>query len=200
MIDSTPAISDAEGGSDLERDEDEPMEIDESDDSGSEFELDSDVEDEEIMIDVAIRSSLQTFAERIAGPSSNVASSTASMSHAAAAERRLARMNKQIEFEFETPEDSLGDQCMSSEEEPLASSKDNSKVASRPTKKAIPLSDDSKKFMTMSEHRAAQKEARTAFLSARRANKREERALIAKLDRKLTHASSLPQIISNPNL
>jgi hypothetical protein len=46
VIDNTPVVSDAEDASDLEYDENERMQIDESDDDGSEFEIDSDTEDE----------------------------------------------------------------------------------------------------------------------------------------------------------
>jgi DNA repair protein RAD16 len=198
VIDSTPAVSGAEDASDLGYDEDEP--IDESDDSGSEFKVDSDADDEEIMVDAAIRSSLQTASERIAGPLSRKAGgpSAASMLRAVAAERRLARMNAEVEFEFETPWHSLSDESVSSEEEPLAASpKGKGKVVSIPTKKVSPLSDNSKRTMTMSELRAARKKARSAFWSARRANKKGERALITKLGRKLTHASPLLQLIFN---
>ena len=163
MINNTLIVSDAEDASDLEYDENEQMQIDESDDDGSEFEVDSDTEDEETM--------------RPAG-------------------RRLALMNTRVEFGFETPWDSLRDQSASSEEEPLASSsKSKGKAGPRVTKKVTPLSEDLKKFMTMSELRAAKKEARTALLSARRANKMAEMALMTKLGRKLTHASFLPQLI-----
>ena len=200
---STPAVSDAEDTSDPEHDEDELMEIDESDDSGSEFKVDSDAEDEEIMVEAAIRSSLHSASGSVAGPSSRKVAgiSAASMLCAAAAERRLARMNAEIELEFEMPWDSPSSELSSSEEEPLAtSSKGKGKVRCKPTKKIAPLSHDSKGTMTISELRAAQKEARSAFLSARRANKKEERALIMKLGRRLTHASSLPQSILNFNL
>ncbi|KAF8803919.1 hypothetical protein BYT27DRAFT_7195263 [Phlegmacium glaucopus] len=183
-IDGTPAISDAEGASDFEDDEDESMEIDESDDSGSEFKINSDVEDEEIMVDAAIRSSLQTASENIVGSSSKRVAglNAASLRAAVAAERRLARMN--AEFEFETPSASQSDESSSEEEEPLAtSSKGKGKgVVPKPTKKR------SKGIMTMSKLRAARKEERSAFLLARRAMKKEERALATKLGRRLTHA------------
>lgn len=177
------------------------MESDGDDDS--EFKVDSESEAEDIMIDAAIRSSLQTASEGTTGPSSRKAAvpSTASVLRAAAAERRLAHMNAEIEFEFEAPWDSISNQ-FSSEEEPLvaSSSKGKGKAASRPTKKIAPLSDASKKFMTMTELHAAQKEVRTAALLARRANKKAERALILKLGRRLTHASSLLRLIFNSNL
>lgn len=198
MIDNASVISEAESASDFEYDEDEQTQVDESDDSGSEFEVDSDVEDEEIMVDAAIRSSLQTASERVAGPSSRkvAALSAAAMRRALAAESRLALSNAEVEFEFETPWDNPSDQSASSEEEPLAaSSKSKGKVAPRATKKVTPLSEDSKKIMTMSELRIAQKEARMALSSARRANKRAERALISKLGRRLTHVSLPPRLI-----
>lgn len=164
MIDNTPAVSDAEDASDLEYDENEQMQIDESDDDGSEFEVDSDTEAEEIM--------------RPAGS-------------------RLALMNAGVEFGFEIPSDSLSDQSASSEEKPLASSsksKSKGKAGPRATKK-VASEVLKKKVMTMSELRAAQKEARKALLSARRANKEAEMALITKLGRRLTHASLQPYLI-----
>jgi DNA repair protein RAD16 len=164
VIDNTPVVSDAEDASGLEYDEGKLMQIDESDDDGSEFEVDSDTEDEETM--------------RPAG-------------------RRLAIMNEEVEFGFQTPLNSLSDQSASSEEEPLASSsKSKGKAGPRATKKVTPLSEGSKKkIMTISELRAKQKEARKALLSARRANKEAEMALITKLGRRLTHVSLLPQLI-----
>lgn len=164
MIDNTSVVSDAEDASDLEYDENERMQLDESDDDGSEFEVDSATEDEETM--------------RPAG-------------------RRLALINAEVEFGFETS----WDQSASSEEEPLASSsKGKGKAGPRAVKKVIPLSEDSKKIMTMSELRAAQKETRKALLSARRANKKAEMALTTKLGRRLTHASLLLQLIFISNL
>lgn len=165
MIDNTPVVSDAEDASDLEYDENEQMQIDESDDEGSEFKVDSDTEDEITM--------------RPAG-------------------RRLALMNAEVEFGFEVPSDSMSDQSASSEEKPLASSsksKIKRKAGPRATKKATPFSEELKKIMKMSELRAAQREARKALLSARRANKEAEMALSMKLSRRLTHASLLPQLI-----
>jgi hypothetical protein len=167
VIDNTPVVSDAEDASDLEYDENEQMQIDdESDDDGSEFEVDSDTEDEK-----------ETM--RPAG-------------------RRLTLMNAEVEFGFEIPSDSLSDQSASSEEKPLASSsksKGKGKAGPRSTKKVAPISEVLKKIMTMSELRAAQKEARKALLLARRANKEAEMALSAKLGRRLTHASLLRQLI-----
>ena len=156
MIDNTPVVSDAEDASDLEYDENEPMQIDESDDDGSEFEIDSDTEDE-----ITIRP----------------------------AGRRLAHINAEVEFGFSDTLDHS-----TSEEEPLAlSSKSKGKTGTRATKKAAPFSEDLKQIMDMSQLRAAQREARKALLSSRRANKREEMILRAKLGRRLTHASLLPQ-------
>lgn len=197
MIDNAPVVSDVEGASDLEYHEGETGE---SDDSGSEFKVDSDTEDEEIMVDAAIRSSLQTASDRVAGPSTRKVAgvSSAAMRRALAAERRLALMSAEVDCEFETPWDSPSDQSTSSEEEPLAASfKSKGKAGSRATKKVTPLSEDSKKIMTMSELRTARKEERMALLSARRANKKAERALISKLGRRLTHASLLHPLIFN---
>jgi hypothetical protein len=168
------------------------MQIDESDDSGSEFKVDSDTEDEKIMIDAAIQSSLQVASEHVAGPSSRKVAglSAAAMRRALAVERRLTVMNTEVDFELENSGDYLSDQPTSSEEEPLAaSSKGKGKVEPGATKKVIPLSEDSKKIMTISKLRAAQKEARKALSSARRANKKAENALVSELGRRLTHAS-----------
>ena len=146
------------------------MEIDESDDDGSEFEVDSDTEDEEIM--------------RPPG-------------------HQLALMSAELEFEFEIPLDSMSVRSASSEERPLASSsksKSKDKAGSKATKKVAPIPEVLKNIMTMSELRAAQKEARKALLLARRANKEAEIALSTKLSRRLTHASLLSQLIFIFNL
>lgn len=161
-----PVVSDAEDTSELEYDESEQMQIDESDDDGSEFEVDSDSDEETIL------------------PG-----------------RRLALVNAEVEFGFETLWDSLSNQSTSSEEKPLASSsKSKGKVGPRATKKVTPFSEELKNIKKMSELRKARKEARKALLSARRSNKEAEMALMAKLGRRLTHASLLPQLIFISNL
>jgi hypothetical protein len=104
--------------------------------------------------------------------------------------RRLALKNAEVELSS----DSLSDHSTSSEERPLALSS-KSKSKGKAGKKTASFSEESKQIMTMSKLRAAQSEARKAFLSARRANKREEMMLRTKLGRRLTHASLLPQFI-----
>jgi hypothetical protein len=168
VIDNTPVVSDSDDTSDLEYDENEQMQIDESDDDGSEFEVDSGTEDEETM--------------RPAG-------------------RRLALKNAEVEFEFEILSDSMSIHSASSEEIPLASSsKSKSKARHKATKKVAPIPEVLKNIMTMSKVRVVQKETRKALLLARRANKKAELALSAKLGRRLTHASLLPQLIFIFNL
>ncbi|KAH9483020.1 ATP-dependent helicase rhp16 [Psilocybe cubensis] len=179
--------------SDLEYDEDEAREIDESDESDSEFRIsDADEEDEEIMIDDAVRLSLQTSQANGAGSSSNrvAGPSPAAMLRAAAAERRLARQREAetVENFQELDSDDLDE--FSSEDEPLAdilSSEGKGKgkelFTSTPTRMI-----SSKKSMTLSELKKLAKERRSAFRNARIANKKEERALVKELGRRLTHA------------
>ena len=152
----------------------------------------NDEENEELMLDAAVRMSLQTTrtngastsSGRVAGPS------PAAMRAAAAAERRLARQRKDIdvddeqeglEYQGSDSEASEDDfEGESSEDEPLTSTK----IAPAKGGK-IPAA--VKRSMTVSEMNRARKEQRKLDLSARRANKKDERELMAKLGRRLTH-------------
>ena len=172
MIDNTPVVSDAEDASDLEYDENEQMQVDESDDDGSEFEIDFDTEDEETMRPAGRRLALVNeeveFGFEI--PLDSLSDQSASSE-----EKPLASLSK-------------------------SKSKSKGKIGPRATKKVAPISEVLKKIMTMSELRAAQKETRKALLLSRRANKEAEIALSTKLGRRLTHASLLPQLIFVSNL
>ncbi|KAF8966406.1 SNF2 family N-terminal domain-containing protein [Flammula alnicola] len=142
------------------------------------------------MLDAAVRISLQTASANGASSSSRIritGPSPAAMLRAAAAERRLSRKNQTIDVDDYQEFDS--DDLDSSDEEPLANSaKGKDRQGSKPMKKKVPLSEASKGIMTVAQMRKAQREARSEFLSARNANKKEERRLIKKLGRKLTHA------------
>ncbi|KAF5320985.1 hypothetical protein D9619_001153 [Psilocybe cf. subviscida] len=165
----------------------EPLEIDESDDSGSEFNMSEeepqDQEDEEFMLDTAVRLSLNETSLSQAGPSSRVAGpSAASLLRAAAAERRLSRKDKAESVSDDEEEavdsDDLDDDS-SSDDEPL------SKKAKGKGKKSL---SSSKKVMTLAGMKEHDREKKKAVREARNANKAEERLLAQKLGRKLTHA------------
>lgn len=201
--------------------------IDDSEGSGSEFQLEDsaqDEEDEEVMLDAAVRLSLRTHSRiNEAGPSSGGVSepspavSPAVRRRAVAAERRLAarRRNKFGEPPAEELED-LSD--LSSGEYPLMNhvkmvatqeSEDQSDFSSKEyplrsqvkmaaTKKVAPIRGSDMSNMSYVDYMAAQKSNRKAVVSARRANKGEERALMQRLGRRLTHVGrprdSLPAI------
>lgn len=169
------------------------MKIQESDDSGSEFQASEDeAEDDEIMVDAAVLMSLQTMSANGAGTSGCAAGpSPAAILRAAAAERRLTRRNQMVEIDDSIAFMSSGalDVCSdgpandaSSDEEPLLKGK--LKSSAKSTKQ---LSAMKKTTMTDAGKRKA---GRTAYLSSRRANKAKERELIRKLGRRLTHVST----------
>jgi len=173
------------------------MEIDESDPSDSEFQPDEDEEAEEIMLDAAVRMSLQTAArnnragpsfERVTGPSS------VAVKCAANAERRLAISTRPM-ADDEDDED-LSDLSDISSEEVQVSSKGNGKVKKAPDVpkgRLGPLTwaawQAANVSMSFAEWKARQKILFKDLLAARRANKAEERAMIRKLGRRLTHVS-----------
>lgn len=149
-------------------------------------------EDEEIMVDSAIRLSLQTAVSNGAGTSSGRTSgpSPAAVLRAAAAERRLARNKRalaraiekvneeeDVKDEDEAMLDSDSQSVLSlsgseSEEEPLAKATKKKPVTVR--SKAV--------FSSFQELRELRKNA----LELRKELKKEERALMAKLGRRLT--------------
>lgn len=165
MIDNTPVVSDTDDSSDLEYDENVQMQIDESDDDGSEFEVDSDTEDEETMRPAGRRLALMNAEVDF---EFEIPSDSMSVQSASYEEMPLASSSK---------------------------SKNKGKAGSKATKKVAPTPEALKNIMTMSELRATQKETRKALLLARRANKEAEMALSTKLGRRLTHASLLSQLI-----
>jgi len=117
--------------------------------------------DEQAMLATAIRLSLQTAEQtNEAGPSNT--------------------------FGYSTPEDLDDLSDASSDNYPLQS-RTKMVVTSQAKKKVAPTSADGKVDILYPDFMAAQKRKRTAILSARRANKKEERALMRKLRRKLTH-------------
>lgn len=174
----------------------EPQEIEESDDSGSEFQVSDeeymDEEDEEIMLDAAVRESLQTVEPNGAGSSSSNSingPSAAARLRAAAAERRLARKNKTIDVDDYEEAQSSGCELnafSSSDEEPLINS-----FRSKGQGEAMSQTTSPPKIMTVADLKRARREARQASRMGRNANKKEERALMKKLGRKLTHVSNL---------
>jgi DNA repair protein RAD16 len=174
-------------------DTDEPGASPVTEDSGSEFQLEEqDEEDEKMMLATAVRLSLQTAAQiNEAGPSSGCVSglSPAVRRRAVAAERRLAARRSRA-FGHSTGDELEDLSDVSSEEYPLQS---QTKRVVATKKAALKSSDKSDKsyanFMTV------QKGKHTASLSARRANKKEERALMQKLRRRLTHVGQLIPLI-----
>ncbi|KAJ3505689.1 hypothetical protein NLJ89_g7288 [Agrocybe chaxingu] len=158
-----------------------PMDVDESDLSGSEFEPDDSEQDEEIMLDAAVRLSLQTLSQNGASSSSNRinGADTAAVLRAAAAERRLAR-NSKFDVDDFVDYDTEDLDASSSEDEPLSKGKGKAKPAK--------VSSSVKKSMTISKLNRARRQERRAFSAARKENKKEERALVLKLGRSLTHA------------
>jgi DNA repair protein RAD16 len=168
--------------------------IDESEDSGSEFLLEEDSaqdeEDEEVMVDAAVRLSLQTASQiNGAGPSSGSSSepNPGVRRRAIAAERRLAarRRNTFKDSNAEEPEDSSD----LSSEEPLA----KVVASSQATKKS---SDDTSNT-SYADYMTTQKRMRKVSLLARRANKKAERASMQQLRRKLTHVSQTHVLPAN---
>jgi hypothetical protein len=141
------------------------MKIDESDDDGSEFEVDSDTEDEETMRPGRRLAPMNAEVEF----EFEIPSDSMSVPSASSEEIPLASSSK-------------------------TKSKGKAGPNLKATKKVAPLPEALKNIMTMSELRATQKETRKALLLARRANKEAEIALSTKLGRRLTHASLLPQL------
>lgn len=169
------------------------MKIQESDDSGSEFQASEDeAEDDEIMVDAAVLMSLQTMSANGVGPSSRVAGPTpAAILRAEAAERRLARRNQMVEIDDSTAFMNSGAPDVCNDDPASDASSDEEfllKGKLKPNAKAKKQSSAMKKrTMTDAEKRKA---GRTAYLSSRRANKAKERDLIRKLGRRLTHVST----------
>ncbi|TFK88380.1 hypothetical protein K466DRAFT_520961 [Polyporus arcularius HHB13444] len=167
-------------------------EFDPADDAESDFGDDLDEEDEEFMVDAAVRQSLSTVREeqdRAAGRSSAGAGSSkprppankAAAMRAAAAERRLAQQqDKGIDSDSEI--EFLSDlEAEESEDEPL--SKGKGKQAQKSTKFTA-----KSKTMTLQELKKLSKEERKMDRLRRRGVAKEEAEMRAKLGRKLTYA------------
>ncbi|KAK7061245.1 ATP-dependent helicase rhp16 [Favolaschia claudopus] len=179
----------------MELDE-EDVEIDESDDSGSEF-VDSDSEDElssdaydemeeeedyDLMLQAATLESLQ-------GP--NVASSSSSrisgnpeaLKRARAAEARLAAARRGASDVIDDSQMDIDDSDLSSMPDTDAEAPATGKGKKKVTVRSTP-----KKSMTMSQMREQKRKDRQAKRLERRENRVEEQALRKKLGRKLTYA------------
>lgn len=215
--------------SEMELEYDENASIDESGDSGSEFQAseesveieqqdeeyvakprksprkeilldsDQDLEDEnddEIMLDAAIRESLQTArfdgaASNGAGPSSRpiASSNPAAALRAAAAERRLARANKAInvnDLDYALLNES---EAKSTDDEALFN------IRAKKKKTATIRDTTSTKFMSISERRKLNREKRKFDKAAnRRGTKKEELAMMKELGRPLTLVRSVETV------
>ncbi|KAF9526261.1 hypothetical protein CPB83DRAFT_858076 [Crepidotus variabilis] len=142
-------------------------EIDESNDSGSEFELDGELDeaqaeaDEEVVLDAAVRLSLQHASEFATGsPSRSRGGLTAGAAlRAAAAQRRLANRGKRAVEGGEDDDEELSDYSSSG---------------------------SSSEGQSLAQIKAAKSKTGKAVSAARKANKVEELAMIQKLGRRLT--------------
>lgn len=206
---SSPDTEEVQIASDygLDYDETAPV-VDESDGSGSEFvasedeavpedeDEDEDEADEELMVDAAVRMSLQmaNMSSNLAGSSSTqlAAPSIAAVLRAAAAERRLARGNKGVDVDDSHMDMDDGDDIdassSESDDEPLVKrGKGKGKALAGKASRKVTLRDTSiPTHMTM---RNWKKEQRRLLSAARRQNKKEELALMKELGRRLTHVS-----------
>ncbi|KAI0643640.1 SNF2 family N-terminal domain-containing protein [Trametes meyenii] len=191
-------------------------ELIESDDSGSDFapengdsdiEDDLDEDDEEVMVDAAVRQSLQTAREdqeRAAGLISAGAGSSksrppankAAALRAAAAERRLAREQDSEAIDLGSESEALLSES-ESEEEPLSRGKDKGKGKGKQVAKSR-----QSKTMTLTEVREARKEERRQARLQRNTTAKEEAAMRKELGRKLTYAekSTIALHKHHPNL
>ncbi|GLB33300.1 putative SNF2 family N-terminal domain containing protein [Lyophyllum shimeji] len=202
----TPCISDddeemvSEPG--LEYDEDQML--DESEDSGSEFEVSeededafaaSDSEEEAFMLSAAAEMSLQTSRPNgaIAGSSSSSqrgARNSAAALRAAAAERRLTRRNKDIDVDdyvAGASDDELAESSGSESDVPLSR---KGKGVAKKSKTAAPAPKPMarKKHMTLAELRKEKREQRRQGNAWKKENKAEEQRLVRELGRRLTYA------------
>ncbi len=149
------------------------------------------------MLDVAVRMSLQTaLRNNGAGSSSGDATGLgrAVVARAVAAERRLAKRRKRttasVDCSFGDEDDIFDASDSSSKEIPLSKGKSKLAGTAKSAKKVAPYSTAAAKDdMSIDKWKKSQTEHRRSFLSARRANKKEERALVARLGRRLTHVS-----------
>jgi hypothetical protein len=151
--------------------------------------LDQDEEDEEIMVDEAIRQSLRTSraaSSSGAGPSSSRRAdddweNSEAAKRAQAAERRIKNQNNAVD-----DSGAWGDEA-DSDEEPLAQK--GKGAGGKKKGKATAWKKAGKE--TVSEMRKRMKEERQQARAAKKAIREEEAALIKKLGRRLTHVSPI---------
>ncbi|KZT20664.1 hypothetical protein NEOLEDRAFT_1227175 [Neolentinus lepideus HHB14362 ss-1] len=193
--------------SDEDKQPDEPQDISESDDSGSEFEMSDDdmsaledgstddEEDETILVDEAIRQSLQTsntdIATAGAGPSSGSRPGNARAALiAAAAERRLAAPKDQ-DVDDSVPDEL--DVLSEEEDEPLYKKGKKKQTKKSSKKKNSTFASD---LLTLGDYEE-RREARRRAKAERNMLKVEENKLRYKLGgRKLTHAEKTAVALS----
>ncbi|KAF8075888.1 SNF2 family N-terminal domain-containing protein [Lyophyllum atratum] len=171
--------------------------LDESDDSGSEFEASededalaaSDSEEEAILLSAAVEMSLETSRPKPAGSSSSQRNPTNSAAalRAAAAERRLTRGNKSVDVDdyFSGSHDEVDDSASESESDMPLSKK--GKAVAKKSKKAVPARKPAK-HMTLTQLRKEKREQRQQANAWKKANKAEEQKLMRELGRRLTYA------------
>ena len=147
----------------------------------------SNEEDEAIMLDAAIRESLQSVRlDRNGGASSskpNASTTNAAALRAAAAEKRLARVNQSTDVDDFQMAFRTDSEAESSEEEP---SEGKGKAKAKKTSKIVKIRDTtSTKFMSMAEMKKQRAQNRKDALLA----KKEEREMRKQLGRKLTRVN-----------
>jgi len=181
---STSTVHDDEALSEpvLEFDED-PL-IEESDGSGSEFVVSDESEAEAVMLDAAIRMSLETNRNTAGSSASKLLSPNPdAVLRAAAAERRLNRVNDVDDYPMSNDDDaSLSE---SEDDVPLSQKGKGAKKS----KKGVTVYDTKKKHMTLAQMRKVKREERLQNNAERKALKAAERALRAELGRPLTYVS-----------
>ncbi|KAG6830955.1 hypothetical protein H0H92_013666 [Tricholoma furcatifolium] len=191
-------------------------EIDESDDSGSEFVVSepedegafiaSDSEEEAVMLAAATEMSLQTALSQ-----KNVASGSSSRNPrhngaalaAAAAERRLARANKDVDVDDYMSDDHFDSDDFGSDSEsdaPLSRKGKGKAKAAAPVQSVIPSAPH--KHMTLAQLKKQKREERRKANEWRKEIKIEEKRLMRELGRRLTYAerSSLALLRHHPEL
>ncbi|KAF5371952.1 hypothetical protein D9615_008067 [Tricholomella constricta] len=203
---------DEEVPSDLGLQFDENQMSDDFDDSGSDFVVESEVdedafaasdsEEEALMLSTAVELSLQTARSNVTGSSSSGRNRT-SAAAAAAAERRLARPNQHIDVYdcvASESDDELDDFPSGSESDvPLSLSRKGKGIAKK-TNKVAPA--PKKKHMTLAELHKQKREQRREANSRKREIKTEEGRLVRELGRRLTYAekTSLALLRHHPEL
>ncbi|KAG6864388.1 hypothetical protein C0991_009993 [Blastosporella zonata] len=193
-------------------------EIEESDDSGSDFVVSeqegedafaaSDSEEEALMLSAAAEMSLQTSRPNATSGSSssqrNPTNKGAALA-AAAAERRMARAKKDIDVNDYMSGDEDEDDTASDSYAPLSrNGKGKGKAPAKKRKKTAPapIPTVPRKHMTLAQLRAEKKEQRSKANEWKKEIKAEEKRLMLELGRRLTYAekSSLALLKHHPEL